>query len=1065
MNLYWIGGDGNWEDSAHWDTASGGPGGHAAPTSADNAIFDLNSSANVSFTATVNNGTDACKDLDSSAFVPSPPAGTVIGFSISFNTDNCYLNVYGNVTLSRYTGFNYNGSEIWNCGLKIKGACTLAGLVDPTQNYGGGFFPGRYNVYVDSGGSLSLASDLVAYGLFDTAGGVINSNGYGIFVNTFKVTSAVAHNFNNSFITCYQYYTSAHAQSFELTSSASATGSTLTMSPSTNSFISCGTIWDVIVLGGGGLLKINNSIATPTFHDLIFESDASAEFKHGVTYTVTGRLSSTLGSSSFTSDVNGSSYIINAAATSLEFVGIKDCHAGGAASWAVGDGVNNGGNTGITFGSSDPTGTRYWVGDGGFFDNSSHWANTSGGTPGASAPRTGMNVVFDANSFTTTGQIVRKGLERSHTGSEFLNLTCTGVLHNPTLALDSTFTPTNGAGFTIAGNFILDPNMSLAKLGPDTVGVDFQLTINIHSNTIIDSHLVEIPWYVIINNYDSVSDPASDYVVSFLHNTTITVGLETQNYTDFSLTDPHNLTLDVRNITLTAGWFGFSNYSSVGNTNFVATGGTFISTGYLSENPGYNRKIYGFVINCNGTYVSDGTDKVIIANEGNNGDNFNDSDFRIGTQTIGTLKFTGVSTALLPYIIGDTNSGDFLIAGTVKVLRLLAGMFLQYSEAVYLNVGRVVATGTLGNDISIADNGSGDTLTLNKITAGAVAGKYLTLKNTVTTAVNGYTIDASELVTNGHFTGSAAGWTLEDGAAYGTDNIEVTDFGDIIQDVGLIAGQVYRLTFDCVGYGLDGLQVQISSISKNFGEGSNTWDFVAPSDTDGTIKLVAYLTGTIDNVSVHHKTAVESGGHFFACFSEDQGGNTGWIWGCAAPEFMFEGEPFSTAVYTLGRYSQNYPLVLDLTYPISARDGDDFSLDNIEIGSILVVGNDFFVSWKRNDFGVITYGVDKIDHTAKLNGAYFETRMISGNREMFENFQKFVFAYTELPTSTDFSLEYSKDFGETWTEMQLKRDEIRSILYADSEGIEATVIQLRGTFQTNVNDTPAIERGEVILRG
>lgn len=40
---YWVGGTGNWTDTARWSTSSGGASGASAPTATDNAFFDGNS--------------------------------------------------------------------------------------------------------------------------------------------------------------------------------------------------------------------------------------------------------------------------------------------------------------------------------------------------------------------------------------------------------------------------------------------------------------------------------------------------------------------------------------------------------------------------------------------------------------------------------------------------------------------------------------------------------------------------------------------------------------------------------------------------------------------------------------------------------------------------------------------------------------------------------------------------------------------------------------------------------------------------------------------------------------
>lgn len=51
--LYWVGGTGNWGDTARWSLSSGGTGGEAVPTSLDNVIFDAASSASA-YTITIN---------------------------------------------------------------------------------------------------------------------------------------------------------------------------------------------------------------------------------------------------------------------------------------------------------------------------------------------------------------------------------------------------------------------------------------------------------------------------------------------------------------------------------------------------------------------------------------------------------------------------------------------------------------------------------------------------------------------------------------------------------------------------------------------------------------------------------------------------------------------------------------------------------------------------------------------------------------------------------------------------------------------------------------------------
>jgi len=85
---YWVGGSGTWNttNTANWSTSSGGPGGAAVPTSADNVYFDSASattSQTISFSTSIR-----CLNLDFTGFV-----GRTSGSLTS-------LQIYGNLTLS-----------------------------------------------------------------------------------------------------------------------------------------------------------------------------------------------------------------------------------------------------------------------------------------------------------------------------------------------------------------------------------------------------------------------------------------------------------------------------------------------------------------------------------------------------------------------------------------------------------------------------------------------------------------------------------------------------------------------------------------------------------------------------------------------------------------------------------------------------------------------------------------------------------------------------------------------------------------------------------------------------
>jgi len=92
---YWVGGTGNWSDTAHWSDTSGGTTVVAVPTSSDNVIFDVNS-ASANYTVTVNAASN-CADMTWSN--PSSGKPTLAG--------GYALNVYGNISLVAGMGYTH----------------------------------------------------------------------------------------------------------------------------------------------------------------------------------------------------------------------------------------------------------------------------------------------------------------------------------------------------------------------------------------------------------------------------------------------------------------------------------------------------------------------------------------------------------------------------------------------------------------------------------------------------------------------------------------------------------------------------------------------------------------------------------------------------------------------------------------------------------------------------------------------------------------------------------------------------------------------------------------------
>lgn len=163
------------------------------------------------------------------------------------------------------------------------------------------------------------------------------------------------------------------------------------------------------------------------------------------------------------------------------------------------------------------------------------------------------------------------------------------------------------------------------------------------------------------------------------------------------------------------------------------------------------------------------------------------------------------------------------------------------------------------------------------------------------------------------------------------------------------------------------------------------------------------------------------------------------------------GNPCDQGVYQIGRNSEIYPYIMDMPYPISERSGGALVTSGIEIGAILAVGTNLYVTWKNST----AYGVDKLDYSNKLEVASLETTVKVINRESFANFSKFIVPYASLPASTGITIQYSKNYGDYISTTEVT-DSQRCIVYAE-EGVEANTLQLKITPTVSSNSAPEIE--------
>lgn len=425
--------NGNWDLANSWSTTSGGAGGAAVPTAADDVFFDANTPNG---THTVNLAATTLS-LDFTGFT-----GTLAGSSA--------LNIAGSLTLATgmtrtYTGAITFSSTSTGRTLTFAGKTTASTV---TFNGVGGEWTvqdtwnnGTSNVTLTNG-SLVTNNQTLTIGAFSSS----NSN-------TRSVTLG--------------------SSTLNLSSRwACGTSTNLTVDAGTSHIIQAGsgnfegggkTYYDVTI-SYNATASTSGITGANTFHDLRRANCNNAQFNVADDQTCTGEFEATSSSQSqrgcILSSVVGTSRTISAATVSLTNVDFQDITGAGAATWtgtSIGD---CGGNSGITF--TTPT-TRYWVGGTGNWQQSSEWSASSGGASGATVPLPQDDVIFDANSFSAGSQTVTaasSGLYRLRLAK---NIDFTGVTNSPTFAIS--FTSRIFGSLTLVSGMSMSGNNGLVFMG------------------------------------------------------------------------------------------------------------------------------------------------------------------------------------------------------------------------------------------------------------------------------------------------------------------------------------------------------------------------------------------------------------------------------------------------------------------------------------------------------------------------------------------------------------------------------------------------------------------------
>ncbi|MFH0894038.1 MAG: hypothetical protein V2A54_06350, partial [Bacteroidota bacterium] len=369
--LYWVGGNGNWNDPVHWSLSSGGPqAGSCAPSISDNVFFDLNSFNAAGQKASID-GNAFCHDITWTGVTNNPDLAAV-------NSWGDALFISGDFILDPNMTATFNG--IYNFVSP-----------DPAQNIATQNKVLNGSVYFSGSGGWGLVQNLQCTSITFNQGS-LNTNNQNVIANSFSSNTNLPRNINLGtsniqLVSAWQIQNNTNLILNAATANIAFTANA-TFQGGHQSYLNVG-------FAGDASIYHNN-----TFGNLVFNAGKTVSLEAGSTQTITLGINAagTCGSYiTFISTAEGSQATISktAGAINISYCKLIDMKAIGGATFNATNSTDMGNNTGWTITSPAAT-TYYWVGGTGNWNNPAHWSTASGGPAGTCLPAWSDNVVFDA---------------------------------------------------------------------------------------------------------------------------------------------------------------------------------------------------------------------------------------------------------------------------------------------------------------------------------------------------------------------------------------------------------------------------------------------------------------------------------------------------------------------------------------------------------------------------------------------------------------------------------------------------------------------------------------------
>jgi hypothetical protein len=442
---YWVGGTGNWSDTARWSDASGGSSGFSVPRSHDDVVFDSLSNA-TAYTATVNAVTGGIR------MKALTIAGPLVG-NLTLAGSTAIVGIHGNVTLPAtgltrtYTGAitltgSTSGKTLTTNGVALASAITVNG-VDCEWTLGSAFDNGSSAITVTNGSFSCSTYNLTAASLLSSSS---NTRTISLGSSTVALSATTPINFGFTSIAPNLTFSAGTSQ--------------INVSATSAGIIAFdGMTFNNVTFTSTAL--VNPSISGPnTFNNVTITGRTSAGIANLIittNQTITGTLTLSAGTNAtmrhfVRSDTIGTTRTLTCAAVSLTDVDFRDITIAGVAAPATGTRIGDcKGNSGITFTAAA---NKYWnLAAGGNWGGATGWATSSGDTPAINNfPLAQDTCIFEATGLNSGATVTVNQSYNIGTIDMSARTTNTMTLQTGTTTPSVYGNWINGTGTTLAGS-------------------------------------------------------------------------------------------------------------------------------------------------------------------------------------------------------------------------------------------------------------------------------------------------------------------------------------------------------------------------------------------------------------------------------------------------------------------------------------------------------------------------------------------------------------------------------------------------------------------------------------